>query len=334
MEKSLTRVSLTRGLGWLRRGWHCLLLLTLYTHATLGTAAAHTGAPPTPADLWQAWNWDPWLLGSLLVVAYLYGRGVVALWQRAGWGRGITSQQLVLFSLGMLTLVVALISPLDALSNALFSAHMVQHMLLIYVAPLFFVLGAPPVLLMWALPKPWRRPLNQWWRQGWWHEVSQQLGRWLLNPLTIWALFALVLWIWHAPVFYQAAVLNQLIHVLEHISFFSVSLLFCWLLVYAGRSRHMGYGQILLIIFTTAMHSGLLGALLTFAATPLYPVYAATVQSWGLTLLVDQQLAGVVMWIPVGFFYLVATLVLVARWLRELDQAQASPPATLVQREL
>ncbi len=320
-------------LGWVRRSPLLLSLIILYSHTTVRLAAAHTGAPPTPIDLWQAWNWDPWLIVSLLATVYLYGRGVAALWQHAGRGRGVSGQQIGLFALGILALVVALISPLDALSNALFSAHMVQHMVLIYVAPLFFVLGAPPALFMWALPKPWRRPVNQWWRQGWWHGMIQRLWRWLLNPLTIWTLFAIVLWIWHAPVLYQAAVLNELIHVLEHLSFFGVSLLFCWLLVYAGRSRRLGYGPILLIIFTTAMHSGLLGALLTFAATPLYPVYAATVGPWGLTLLVDQQLAGVVMWIPVGFFYLVATLVLVARWLRELDQAQARPPATLAQRE-
>ncbi len=326
--------SLTSGSGWLHRCWLLCLLLATYTQANLRVVAAHAGAPPAPHDLWQAWNWDPWLLGSLAITSYLYGRGVYALWQRAGVGRGISRRQILLFSLGLLTLVVALVSPLDALSDALFSAHMVQHMLLLYVAPLFFVLGAPPVLFMWAIPQPWRRPMTHWWRQQFWHHLVHRLWQVVLNPLTIWALFGLVLWLWHAPLFYQAAVLNRFIHVLEHISFFGVSLLFCWLLVYAGRYRSTGYGTILLIIFTTAMHSGLLGALLTFAATPLYPVYAATVAQWGLTLLVDQQLAGVIMWVPVGFFYLAAMLILVARWLRAMEQTQAPTQPTLAQREL
>jgi len=318
---------------WLERGALWGVLLGLYAQASLRTVAAHAGAPPAPHDLWQAWNWDPWLLAGLLGTSYLYARGVYALWHSAGVGRGVSHSQIGLFSLGMLTLVVALVSPLDALSDALFSAHMVQHMLLLYVAPLCFVLGAPPALLMWSMPKPWRRPMTHWWRQSVWSQLVHRLWQFVLKPLSIWSLFALVLWVWHAPLLYQAAVVNRWIHVLEHSSFFSVSLLFCWLLVYAGRTNRAGYGIILLIIFTTAMHSGLLGALLTFAATPLYPVYAASVGPWGLTLLVDQQLAGVIMWIPVGFFYLAAMLILVARWLRQLEQTPA-PPIVLTRHEL
>lgn len=285
-------------------------------------ALAHVGVPPAPHDLWQAWNWDPWLLFGLTLTAYLYGRGVYALWQRAGVGRGVTGRQLWFFGLGLFSLVVALISPLDALSEALFSAHMVQHMVLLYLAPLLLVLGAPPVLWVWALPRAWRRPVSRWWQTSLWH----RLWSYLLHPLTIWSLFGVVLWVWHAPALYQAAVLNRTIHILEHVSFFGASLLFCWLLVY-GRGqttakRAASDGAILLVVFTTALHSGLLGALLTFASTPLYPVYRFGVTPWGLTLLTDQQLAGVIMWVPVGFFYLGAMLLLVAHWLQAIEQPQ------------
>lgn len=287
---------------------------------------AHTGLPPAPHDLGRAWNWDPWLLLGLTLTGYGYGRGVYALWQRAGRGRGVTWRQLWLFATGMMTLVTALVSPLDALSEALFSAHMVQHMLLIYVAPLLFVLGAPPVLWLWAMPSAWRRPTARWWRASWGH----RLWGYLRHPLTIWSIFGIVLWVWHAPALYQAAVLNRAIHILEHISFFGASLLFCWLLVY-GRGqttakRAASDGAILLVVFTTALHSGLLGALLTFAATPLYPVYRPGVVQWGLTLLTDQQLAGVIMWVPVGFFYLGAMLMLVAHWLQALEQTPHRTP--------
>lgn len=297
-----------------------LLLLALY--ADCGSVLAHADAPVAPHDLWQAWQWEPWLLGGLIITSWLYGRGVAALWQRAGVGRGIRGWHLGCFGLGQVTLVVALMSPLDALSEALFAAHMVQHMLLIYVAPLLLVLGAPPVIWVWALPRSWRRPTLHWWRATLWH----RLWGYVLHPLTIGTSFGLALWIWHAPALYQAAVVNRAVHLLEHSTFLATSLLFCWLLVY-GRTaspRQHGDGGVLLVLFATALHSGLLGALLTFATTPLYPVYRAGVTQWGLTLLTDQQLAGVIMWIPVGFFYLGAMLFLAARWLRRLEQQYQS----------
>lgn len=314
-----------KGAG-LRRGWLAFWLVALLIRLNTPVALAHAGLPPAPHDLWRAWNGDPWLLIGLTLTAYLYGRGLLTLWHRVGIGRGVTRWQAGLFGLGLVFLAVALVSPLDALSEALFSAHMAQHMLLLYVAPLLLVLGAPPHLLVWAMPPRWRRPVMHWWRQ----RIDPRLWRGLLHPVTIWSLFVLVLWVWHAPLLYQAAVLNPALHVLEHLSFFGVSLLFCWLLVDGRRRRKAGYGLVLLMVFTTAMHSGLLGALLTFATTPLYPVYQLGVAQWGLTLLVDQQLAGVIMWIPVGFFYLGAMLVLVARWLQELEHSQPRPHATAI----
>ncbi|MBX3013462.1 MAG: cytochrome c oxidase assembly protein [Caldilineaceae bacterium] len=287
------------------------------------SALAHFGAPIAPHDLWAAWNGEPGILLALLLTAYGYARGLMTLWVQVGIGRGVTRWQVSWFVLGMLSLVVALVSPLDALSSALFSAHMVQHMLLLYVAPLLLVLGAPPHLWIWALPAAWRRPVTQWWQRSWGHRLWQGLQ----HPFSIWALFALVLWIWHAPLLYQAAVVDPFIHLLEHVSFFGVALLFCELLVNIQRRRKAGYGLILLILFTTAMHSGLLGALLTFAATPLYPVYGLGTAQWGLSLLADQQLAGVIMWVPVGFFYLGAMLLLIARWLQELERP-ATPSQT------
>ena len=301
-----------------------LAFLFCYSYIDRRVVQAHTGAPPAPHDLWQAWNWDLWLLLGLVLTVSLYTRAVMALWRRAGVGRGIGWGQIALFSLGLLTLVIALISPLDALSTALFSAHMAQHLLLLYVAPLLLVLGAPPFLLLWTMPHRWRRPVMRWWQPSIWH----RLWGWLLHPMAVWALFGLTLWLWHIPVFYQAAVVNQAIHMLEHSAFFGTALLFCWLLI-DGRQAHTKTGAndglILLVIFTTALHSGLLGALLTFATTPLYPVYRFGVAQWGLTLLADQQIAGVLMWIPAGFFYLGAMLVLVARRLRSLE---ATPTAS------
>lgn len=321
-------------LVWLRRVCCTLLLWGIYWRATVQPGLAHAGAPLAPHDLWQAWNWDPLLLLGLALTSYLYGRGLTALWRKVGVGRSVTWRQVVLFGIGLLTVVIALISPLDALSEAIFSAHMVQHMLLLYVAPLLLVLGAPPMLFLWAMPHPWRRPLMRWWRLGLWSRLWQGV----LHPLSIWSIFGIILWVWHAPALYQAALRSRMLHVVEHLCFFGAALLFCWLLVSAHRHLRTrsgaGYGIVLLIVFTTAMHSGLLGALLTFAVTPLYPIYTASVAQWGLTLLADQQLAGVIMWIPVGFFYLGAMLVLVARWLQEMERVHSQAQPTLAPRKL
>jgi len=309
---------LRTGHNLLHRTVLLLMLCCGYGYVDQQSVQAHNGVPPAPHDFWQAWNWDPWLLLGLTLTAYFYSRAVITLWRQAGVGRGVRPWQIICFGFGLLTLVVALISPLDALSTALFSAHMAQHLLLLYVAPLLLVLGAPSFLLLWAMPRPWRRPLMGWWQQSFWH----RLWRWLLHPIAVGALFGLTLWLWHIPVFYQAAVANRAIHVLEHGAFFGTALLFCWLLIDGRQARtkaEANEGLLLLVIFTTALHSGLLGALLTFAATPLYPIYRFGVAQWGLTLLADQQIAGVLMWIPAGFFYLGAMLVLVARRLRLLE---------------
>ena len=114
------------------RGLMVAALLLLYGYTSRRGVQAHTGVPPAPHDLWQAWHWDPWLLLGLSLTALLYGRAVVILWRRAGVGLGVSWEQVWLFGMGMGTLFVALISPLDTLSTALFSAHMAQHLLLLY----------------------------------------------------------------------------------------------------------------------------------------------------------------------------------------------------------
>ncbi len=111
-------------------------------------------------------------------------------------------------------------------------------------------------------------------------------------------------------------------HTLQHASFLGTGLLFWWALFH-GREGRMGYGAAVFYLFATAMHSGALGALLTFAPSPWYPAYDGATAAWGLTPLEDQQLAGLIMWIPAGLSYLVAGLALVAAWMRESERRTA-----------
>jgi putative membrane protein len=194
---------------------------------------------------------------------------------------------------------------------------MVQHLLLMLVAAPLLVLGAPPVAIAWAVPQAWRRDLGRWWRR---QKGLSSLWRLLTHPAVVWTLHAMALWLWHLPFLYQAALGSELVHALEHGSFLGTALLFWWVVAQRGHHSRMGYGLGLLFTFTTAMHSGLLGALLTFARQAWYPAYAESAPAWGLTILEDQQLAGAIMWLPAGVIYLVATLALLGLWLQAMEK--------------
>lgn len=295
-----------------------LALAALFLHLTAIPVWAHPGAPLAPHDLWQAWNWDLFLIASLALATWRYGAGLTDLWRRAGRGLSVTYWQAGAFYAGLFALVVALISPLDALSGALFSAHMVQHLLLIVVAAPLLAYGCPPAALWWALPRRTRQPLARFWRQ---QPGLRAIGHFLTRPLVVWLLHAIALWVWHAPALYQAAVLNPWIHHLEHASFFGTAWLFWGMLMPAGRHARTRYGIGVLMVFTTALYSGLLGALLTFSTTLWYPVYFLTTAAWGITPLEDQQLAGLIMWVPANFVYLAAVLLLLGKWLGTLEPA-------------
>lgn len=282
--------------------------------------------PPVPETLWQSWSLSPTILGGLLLVALLYAQGVATVWRQAGPGRGISYGRVVAFALGLLTLFIALISPLDALSEALLAAHMVQHLLLMLLAAPLLVYGLPPAALAWATPRPLRLRLARWWHR---HPGPARVWAFFSRPGVVWVLHAAALWLWHLPAFYQAALLDERIHVLEHASFLAAALLFWWTLAHHGQAEPV---TMVLFAFTTALYSGLLGALLTFASQPWYPAYSILAYAWGLTPMEDQQLAGVIMWVPAGLVYLGAALLLLGRWLsrEEGGKAQVVRPRTVV----
>lgn len=280
-------------------------------------ALAHVGQPIEPHDLATAWSLEPGVLLALGASALLYSRGLRALWS-SGVGRGIRRWEANAFLAGWLVLTLSLISPLHPLGEALFSAHMGQHELLMVVAAPLLVLGRPLVPALWALPIGWRRALGRGARgapvRGGW--------RWLTHPAVAWVVHAAAIWLWHLPALYQSTLRSELLHTLQHSSFLATALLF-WYALFQGRRARMGYGAAVLYLFTTALHTGGLGALLTFARTPWYAEYAASSGAWGLTPLEDQQLAGLIMWVPAGVSYLIAGLVLVAASLREAERRTA-----------
>jgi putative membrane protein len=277
----------------------------------------HAGV--TADSLWTAWDWEPGIAVPLAIAAFLYARGLRLLWDEHV-GRGIRVWEASCFAAGWLIAVLALLSPLHALSEQLFVAHMVQHELLMAVAAPLLVVGRPLVPMLWALPSRARRRVGGITRRkavrGVWRTVTQPLVAFLLHGAAI--------WIWHAPALYQATLTNDAVHAAQHLSFLGTALLFWWTIIHAhapgGRARAVSFGAAVLLLFGTALHSGALGALLTFSRTLWYPAYGSAARAWGLTPFEDQQLAGLVMWIPATFAYLVAALFLFAAWLRASEE--------------
>lgn len=261
----------------------------------------------------RGWNLEPWLLSLVACGALLYAIGAARLWRRAGVGRGIRVSEAARFAAGWLTVVAALVSPLDAWGERSFALHMVQHELLMVLAAPLLVTARPLEAFTWALPASWRHGLARAFGHGAWTRVWSMMT----EPVGAWTLHALALWTWHVPAFFEAALHHEGVHVAQHACFFLSALLFWWS-VLARRTRQ-AEGVAVASLFTTMLHTSALGALLTFAPTVWYRDYAAALGP--LSPLEDQQLGGLIMWVPAGMSYVVAGLAIVASWLRDTPGA-------------
>jgi putative membrane protein len=275
-------------------------------------------APPlAPHDLWNAWNFEALILIPLAITTVIYLWGMRNVWQRAGTGRGIKKRQYGSFFGALLALCIAFVSPLDSLSEVLFSAHMIQHMILMLIAAPLLVMSDLPLAFLWALPRNSAQGLGYRWNQS---RPLVRIWQILRSPLFAWILFTITFWIWHASSLYVAALQNAWIHVFEHFTFLATAMLFWWILLKPTQQKHLQYAIAIPYLFTTLLQSGILGALMTFTPQAWYPYYATLVTSWGLTPLQDQQLAGLIMWIPGGAVFTLLTIGYFAAWLRALEQ--------------
>jgi putative membrane protein len=218
---------------------------------------------------------------ALIAAASLwYAAGVRRLWRRAGRGRGVARAHVAAFGGGIALLALAVVSPLHEAAERLLWVHMIQHELLMVVAAPLLVLG---------------RPL-----QAFAHVVPLRLPRLLSDPLLAWTAHAAAVWLWHLPLAFDAALQSEAWHFAQHASFLASALLFWWTIV--ARADLAA----LVSLFGTMVYTGALGALLAFARAPWYAGFA----------LDDQQLAGLIMWVPAGLAYPAAALFIASRWLR------------------
>ncbi|HUQ89244.1 MAG TPA: cytochrome c oxidase assembly protein [Vicinamibacterales bacterium] len=256
----------------------------------------------------HAWTWKPDVFAAttLALSALLYGLGAWRLIQR---GARLPRLEVAAFVCGWLTLSIALLSPIATMAEWLFSVHMTQHELLMLVAAPLLAMSRPHATMLWALPERWRTVRAP---------AGAAAMRLASAPFAVFVLHAVALWVWHVPALYEAAVLDDRIHLVQHICFAGTAMLFWWGLI-RGRYGRLGYGAALLYIFATALHSGGLGALMTFSQKPWYDLYVQ--RAHGLDdPLIDQQLGGVIMWVPSGIVMMLFGLAMFAAWLGEAER--------------
>ncbi|HYZ61748.1 MAG TPA: cytochrome c oxidase assembly protein [Acetobacteraceae bacterium] len=255
----------------------------------------------------SAWHLDACCVAAVVAAPFLYALGLVRLWRRAGVGRGATPLHAFLFTLGWLAVAASVLSPIHTLGTQVFVVHMTEHELLMIVAAPLLVLARPVPVLLWGLPAGWRRGLRRFTQGG-----PRRLWRWLSAPLNATMLHAAALWAWHLPGPFQAALAHEGMHAAQHICFFATGVLFWWSVLSAHARRASPVGAAL-ALFVTMAHTSLLGALLALSKGVWYPAESDPFAICGLTRIEDQQLAGLVMWVPSGVAYLAAALWLIGR---------------------
>jgi len=262
-------------------------------------ARAHDLGVATQAP---GWTWDVWITGPLGLSLALFLAGWVRLRRRSGPGAAQLSRRALLFVIGWAVLAFALVSPLHQLGERSFAAHMFEHELLMLAAAPLLVLARPLAILLWAFPASARRGLGS--------AGGAVLPAWraAIAPVPATLLQAAALWLWHAPSLFDRALANETWHAVQHLSFLVSALLF-WTAMFARTTPR---GTAALCLFATSLVSGALGALMAFAMSPWYARYAAMgMAPFGLSPLEDQQLAGLLMWVPGGMVHAGAALIVV-----------------------
>ena len=259
------------------------------------------------------WTLDPWLIVPLGLALLIYCAGWLRLSSRAA-----TPVRPARFLGGWTVLTLSLVSPLHEAGEQSFTMHMIEHELIMLVATLLLASSNAGGVLAWGLPQPLRTILG-----GSWKSPLQALWRRLTEPVTATVIQSVVMWAWHAPILFDRALESFAWHVFQHACFFVSSLLFWWAMLHP-RGRGAGYGVSAACLFVTSLIGGALGALMSFSSSPWYSDYAAMGMT-GIELdpTADQQLAGLVMWIPGGLVHGVAALVFFYRWLKSAEEAHA-----------
>ena len=264
-----------------------------------------------------SWNWRPDVIMVVATLGSVYVAGWWRLWKQGA--RIARGWRLALYGAGLVTICLALLSPIDTFGSFLFTMHMVQHELLVMVAPLLLLLADPLPVILWGLPRRLRAVIGRLLIRGAPFRRILQAGTWM--PVS-WLLHVMTLWVWHYPAMYEASLRNEFVHDAQHLSFFLTGILLWWPIVNPAPRVHglVAYGFRIAYVLLAALQNTMLAALIALTERVLYPYYTAVPRLWGLTPLQDQITGGLIMWIPGGMMYVITTLVLVARMLDREEQ--------------
>jgi cytochrome c oxidase assembly factor CtaG len=274
----------------------------------VAAAWAHTAAAAEA----PGWSFRPEVVLPLLVLAGLYALGHSRLSRRSPRATGARRSALAV--VGLAALVAALLSPLDALAETRFVAHMIQHMLLIMVAAPALLLADPFPIVVWTLPPAVRFRARRGLTRA---SMAGRMWRAATALPVAWIVSACIIWVWHLPRAYDAALSDRWLHDLQHLSFFAGALLFWWPVIHPAPRFRAGAPYPLRVVYLVlgAFQTAALGLVLTLAPTVLYRSYAADA-------LADQTWGGIVMWSAGGAIDMIAVLVLVHRTLGDGTRSQ------------
>ncbi len=276
------------------------LILALALVAAASPAEAHEGH-----EHGIGWTLSPEIALPLLLALVLYLVGWARLRRRATAGRGRLATEAAIYLAGWTILAGALVSPLHEAGEVSFTMHMIEHELIMLPGALLLVAARPGPVLLWGMPARARAAIAPVLRLGLWH----QLG----SPLVATALQAAALVLWHLPFLFDRALRSEGWHIAQHLSFVLTAFAFWWAML--GRRNDPAANLVAaLCLFLTSMVGAAVGALMALASSPWYAAYAELgMTPFGLSPAADQQLAGVIMWVPGGLFHLVAALWFLAR---------------------
>ena len=260
---------------------------------------------------WADWHGHPSVIIGLVVLTAWYVLSVGPLRRRYEGSEETGPGQIALYLTGLAILFVALLSPLHELGdNYLFSVHMIQHLLITLVVPPLMLLGIPPWLARSLLRPP----------------LVMRVARWLTRPVMAFIIFNAVFVMWHVPSFYDLALRERGIHILEHLMFFSAGLIMWWPIL--GRLPELprpSYLVQMLYLFVLPTLPAILGAIITFAKGVLYDWYAEAPRIWDISAHTDQQLGGLIMWVPGGLVFMLTLVVVFLVWARQEESDSPRP---------
>lgn len=301
-----------------------MLMIVLRAFALLAGSASFAHAhSDSDADSAATLQYLQAVMVTLATLVYAFG--VYRIRRSVGKDRVVSHLQTFSFGWAAILFIVALSSPVDTITDSLFSAHMAQHLVLMLLVPPLAVWSRPLVVGFWALPREAQKSISK----SRCYRLLRAPMKWLMQPLVVAALFLGTFSFWHLPRPYAWSLANEWIHAFEHLTFLVTAIMFWELVIEPSGRRRMTYYTTIVYVAAIAVLSGLPGALMILSPVALFTAHTSVLAVWGLTPLEDQQIAGLIMWIPAGLFFIIPIAVL---FMKAIYMSPASRPPVSVER--